>query len=251
MKKIEKVSLAAAGILFAVGMLLVVMGAVFGGMRDIGKYVSEGLGKLNINVESLGIPDFKLDFDISQYSAVNGEVEETFAADEINGVVIKVKGGDIDVKSSDSDFDVSGDGLNIRVFERENIMYVVADAMDATIKIPDIYLEKFELEAGGGDIDVSAAVTAADFALNAGLGDVMVREADCEKMSVNVGAGNVEIMLTGEEQDYNYNINLAVGELTLGGSQYDGKVVKNMNNDSDKTVDLNVSTGNVEIEFAH
>lgn len=303
MEKGEKKYLITTGTIFAVGVLFFIIGIVFGGAKQCLGYIKTGGEKLLDNIgnfagyenmeELVGTfnPYANLDFNLDDIpvEGVNIHDMDRFSVDDADSIFILTNAGDINiVKSNSNFFGLDAEGVKLRYFEKDDVIYVTSDATDATIYIPsEKEFDYFCVSTLAGDIDLSAPIKANKIDINAASGDIQVNkiisndgqlvigagnlsvnEMDVESYVVtsiignidikcNVekdltvrGIGNIELNLAGEEKDYNYELNAKAGNVVLGSSEWSGaKLDKKIDNDSEKNIILESSTGNVEIQF--
>lgn len=156
------------------------------------------------------------------------------------------------------------------------------------IYVPEAYLfEKIEVELGAGQLslgeiaatEVDAEVGAGQILIDylqaerckveVGMGELIVNDMQVTKMDAEVGMGHLllggtitgdvnaecamgslEMNLVGNEEDFNYMIESAVGNISIGGSDYSGLAQDKMiRNGADKNMTLECAMGNVQIDF--
>lgn len=137
------------------------------------------------------------------------------------------------------------------------------------ILIPEGYrLEEFdmELDAGGGDIR-SLSVKKMNLEVNAGsveITDVQVSELDIENKAGSVSfsgdsngdvnieckTGSVSLDLSGAETEYDYNLEAAMGDITIGDQNYSGlSYHKSRNNGAAYKMNVDCSMGEITVSF--
>ena len=132
----------------------------------------------------------------------------------------------------------------------------------------DLIADEISLEVGAGNIKINN-VEAKKLEAAAGLGQLEIYGMDVEKLEAEVGMGNltvqgslngdgsvecamgnVEMMLKGSEQDFNYRLEAAAGNIDLGRSSYSGLgQERRINNGASKKLDVECSMGNISINF--
>lgn len=214
---------------------------------------------------------------------------DTFKADEVDNVYVIIAMGDVNILASKDDcFGVDGEGKGIRYFMKDRSLYITADAFDGDIYYPNgIDTQYLCLSAIAGDIEVVADITAENVKIHAAagniemdkmaaksgeiilgagnleidnvqlgnvsvksiMGNITLKGAVDERLEV-AGVGNVELMLQGEKSDYNYALEATVGNVTIGDSSWSGAgLVKRIDNDSNRDIVINTTTGNIEVSY--
>lgn len=139
------------------------------------------------------------------------------------------------------------------------------------VDVERLEAKKLELISGAGDILMQELIVHQEANVSLGAGKVVVEEATLGDTSIASGAGeasiekctltgdldmaagvgDVVLKLTGDENDYNYNLNCGMGELKLFDKKYSslGKELE-IDNDAKYTVSLSGGMGNVKISKA-
>lgn len=132
----------------------------------------------------------------------------------------------------------------------------------------DLNAAEVSLEVGAGQVDIQNMV-AADLDVSVGAGDVWITDMQVTELDVEIGMGafsadgavngnvdvecsmgNVEMVLEGREQDFNYSLEGAMGTIQLDGNVYGGLAEeRDINNHASKEMDIECSMGNVAITF--
>lgn len=118
------------------------------------------------------------------------------------------------------------------------------------IYIPrDLVLREAELDIGAGALKVT------DFRsneLNISCGAAAVHMVNIEANDVDIecGAGQIEYIVKGQENDYNYDVEIGAGEVSIGEDSFSGLAVdKKINNNADKNMSIECGAGQVAVTF--
>lgn len=88
----------------------------------------------------------------------------------------------------------------------------------------------------------------ADFSIGAGV--LHVQKINARELDIECGAGTVELTAAGRETDYNYELEMGAGEITIGGGTFSGVgMEKNINNQAAKEMSIECGAGEVTINF--
>lgn len=183
---------------------------------------------------------------------------------------------------------VEGGVLYLKAVNSGVINFSVSKGKHITLYIPEgQYFRKMELELGAGQA-ILDGLRADKVSLEVGAGQIIGRNIQVGELEVSVGAGqielpgmnvdvldaeigmgelvgtgsiqksaslkcsmgNLELTLSGREEDFNYQMEVAAGNLTLGRSSYSGLARKRgIQNGADKNLEIDCSMGNVRISF--
>lgn len=131
---------------------------------------------------------------------------------------------------------------------------VTADSLQMELGAGTIVTEKYTcdeavLSVGAGEIIIGDG-TAKDMDVDVGMGSLISHGAVKGNLDVDCGMGNVQIWLTGSEDDFNYQIDCGMGNVTVGNTSYGGVATdREIDNDADYDCDLDCGMGNIEIYF--
>ena len=179
--------------------------------------------------------------------------------------------------------------LYLKVVNANMISIGVSIEKRIILSIPkDQFFEEVELELGAGQVNLDN-LRADKVSLKVGAGQIIGQNIQAGKLEVSVGAGqvelpgmnvdildveigmgelvgsgaiqksadlecsmgNLELRLSGREQDFNYQMEVAAGNLTLGRSSYGGLAQeRHIQNGADKNMEIECSMGNVSITFS-
>lgn len=83
-----------------------------------------------------------------------------------------------------------------------------------------------------------------------GMGSLRLTGEVTERLTGECSMGELKATLTGEQTDFNYDLNCGMGELKIGDDSYNGLAQeKQINNNASKTMELNCSMGSLVVEF--
>lgn len=164
----------------------------------------------------------------------------------------------------------------------------VGDGTEVYITLPkDISFEEIIVEVGAGKVNISDTVSArtiievgagklelnnvdlgiAEIEIGAGAGTVNGGKAKELAIEVGIGAfnyegtvkgnvgadcsmGSISLDIEGKKSDYNYDVDCAMGRISVGGTSYSGLGrEKYINNGSSYTFVLECSMGNISVKF--
>lgn len=113
----------------------------------------------------------------------------------------------------------------------------------------NIKVGELEVSVGAGQIDLTGMdVDALDVEI--GMGELVGSGSIQKSANLECSMGNLELTLTGREQDFNYELEVAAGSLTLGRNSYSGLArERDIQNGADKNMEIECSMGNVTILF--
>lgn len=156
-------------------------------------------------------------------------------------------------------------------------LYIPADYNfeKVTVQLGAGYLEMDDITAAEMDLEVGAGKITADELqaekcdVEVGMGEILISDMQVSKMNAEVGMGHlmldgtilgnvdaecamgaIEMELAGIEEQFNYSIEAAMGNITVDGTDYSGVGQdRTIKNGADKTMNLECAMGNIEVDF--
>ena len=209
-----------------------------------------------------------------------GDTEQTFSAAEIRDIEILAGACSIEVKDSeDEDFHIKvqkagsyqgyikGDTLHVR-----SVRKTTWGDTKCLIKLyvpADFTFEDVELSLGAGQIDWQSVLRASEVEIELGAGDINLTDLTADKLKAEVGMGslevtgdirekadascamgNIDLTLVGEENSFNYEVEVAAGNVIIGGKTYSGLAKeKDIDNNALRDISVECAMGNISISF--
>ena len=105
---------------------------------------------------------------------------------------------------------------------------------------------------GAGEFDSKNPVTAKEADLEIGTGSMTFADLSAKKISGECGLGELDLTMTGTQEDYNYDLECGVGNLDVGSDSYSGlgREKSISNTGADRKLDLECGMGNVSVDFS-
>lgn len=102
------------------------------------------------------------------------------------------------------------------------------------------------IEGGVGEVNLEGS-NLGEAKITMGVGSVRIETALEGDMEIEGGLGDLEIILEGREEDYNYQISRGAGEIEINDQHYNGLGDVNILNRSDQTIDIEAGIGSIKI----
>lgn len=140
-----------------------------------------------------------------------------------------------------------------------------------TLYVPkDYFFEQVKITVGAGEINGSSAFRAAELKIELAAGEINLSNVEAGNLDAEVGAGvlafagnilqsvnaecgmgELSLQLTGTKTDYNYDVEVAAGEVTIDNESFGGIAgERKINNNASKNVAVECAMGNIDISFA-
>lgn len=113
----------------------------------------------------------------------------------------------------------------------------------------DVKAGKLKGSVGAGEMKLNG-IDVSELSLEVGLGSIEVEGNVAEKADLDCSMGNLKLDLDGKKEDFNYDIEGALGNLKIGNESYSGLAdSRRIHNDADKKIKVSCAMGNVTIQF--
>lgn len=287
MRKISRILLRTAVVLGIAGVGLslggVAMGATVTGL-NLSRYgVKSSIKKAAESAWVESSDSWDEDWDeISRLEPVETDSDkEIFETDPVSDLELSLSAGELKFQSYDGDkirIEVAGqkkDKVRIGLDDDTLVLETIGRTQDREITLnypKDLRFKETSVDVAAGtvtmasefrtdDLEVSVAAgeftntgklsAANDISIEVGTGNVELSDLDANNLEADCGIGNVDLNILGQEEDYNYDISCAAGNIDIGESSYSGlghdKEITNPNAKGD--MELNCGVGNITVAF--
>lgn len=203
--------------------------------------------------------DFASDLEISlKYDELliqeydGDKIRVNVANDAKNDVVVKETSGKITITDTRSGNVKKKKQIKVIVPSGKDFDTVSLGVDMGTIDLEcDLKVQELSVEVGAGEFSGYGNITAANCDLQVGAGTIDIDQIDVQKLNADCGAGEIDMVVTGKEKDYNYDLSCGMGEINLEDSEYSGiGIEKNISNEgARKDMVLECGMGEIDVEF--
>ena len=203
--------------------------------------------------------DFASDLEISlKYDELliqeydGDKIRVNVANDAKNDVVVKETSGKITITDTRSGNVKKKKQIKVIVPSGKDFDTVSLGVDMGTIDLEsDLKVQELSMEVGAGEFSGYGNITAAYCDLQVGAGTIDIDQLDIQKLNADCSAGEIDMVVTGKEKDYNYDLSCGMGEINLEDSEYSGiGIEKNISNEgARKDMVLECGMGEIDVEF--
>lgn len=203
--------------------------------------------------------DFASDLEISlKYDELliqeydGDKIRVNVANDAKNDVVVKETSGKITITDTRSGNVKKKKQIKVSIPSVKEFDTVSLGVDMGTIDLEcDLKVQELSMEVGAGEFSGYGNITAAYCDLQVGAGTIDIDQIDVQKLNADCGAGEIDMVVTGKEKDYNYDLSCGMGEIDLEDSEYSGLgIEKNISNEgARKDMVLECGMGEIDVEF--
>lgn len=105
----------------------------------------------------------------------------------------------------------------------------------------DLMADKMEIEIGAGEFVNSDSITVTGLDVEVGTGSAELTGVTAQKISGECGIGSLSLSIEGKVEDYDYNLECGIGDITIGDDNYSGFA-------KEKEITYPGSTGEIDLE---
>lgn len=181
---------------------------------------------------------------------------------------------------------VEGETLFVMSVRPANLVDEIKNST-ITLYLPSFSLHLLEVSLGAGQLELKD-MAVENMAATVGAGQLLMKDMELGTLEVSLGAGelqaedvavenlissigagnmdfsgdirtsaqiscalgNVSMELDGDKEDYNYQLNCVAGKMEIDGDSFSGASVERyIDNNAARTIDIDCSMGNVEVDF--
>ena len=203
--------------------------------------------------------DFASDLEISlKYDELliqeydGDKIRVNVANDAKNDVVVKETSGKITITDTRSGNVKKKKQIKVSIPSVKEFDTVSLGVDMGTIDLEcDLKVQELSVEVGAGEFSGYGNITAAYCDLQVGAGTIDIDQIDVQKLNADCGAGEIDMVVTGKEKDYNYDLSCGMGEINLEDSEYSGiGIEKTISNEgAQKDMVLECGMGEIDVEF--
>lgn len=203
--------------------------------------------------------DFASDLEISlKYDELliqeydGDKIRVNVANDAKNDVVVKETSGKITITDTRSGNVKKKKQIKVIVPSGKDFDTVSLGVDMGTIDLEcDLKVQELSMEVGAGEFSGYGNITAAYCDLQVGAGTIDIDQLDIQKLNADCSAGEIDMVVTGKEKDYNYDLSCGMGEINLEDSEYSGiGIEKTISNEgARKDMVLECGMGEIDVEF--
>ena len=203
--------------------------------------------------------DFASDLEISlKYDELliqkydGDKIRVNVANDAKNDVVVKETSGKITITDTRSGNVKKKKQIKVSIPSVKEFDTVSLGVDMGTIDLEcDLKVQELSVEVGAGEFSGYGNITAANCDLQVGAGTIDIDQIDVQKLNADCGTGEIDMVVTGKEKDYNYNLSCGMGEIDLENSEYSGLgIEKTISNEgAKKDMVLECGMGEIDVEF--
>jgi len=145
-----------------------------------------------------------------------------------------------------ADIDIGAGALKMRQLSADEIEL---EAGAGKMTLDEVWSDELSASVGAGEIEMGE-ITVNDLDVEVGMGGLSAAGSINSRAGIECSMGNVGLKLNGMQEDFNYDLSSAMGNLTLGNHSRGGFANgQYINNNAQKEITVECSMGNVSILF--
>ncbi|SFQ02980.1 Putative adhesin [Lachnospiraceae bacterium XBB1006] len=267
MKKFCSFLLKSALVLCILGVLLLGIGFAVGGTTVAKDGIHLSLSKLQLDLLNY-LPSLTDKWEVKQEVLKDGKDELSLNKDALKSIDIDAPAVHLVLKTDSTSDDIKfscesskakkrlgftfdpDDGI-VKVRPKHHYSHLtLSKAPTVTITLPKTYtLENLDLDLANCSVKMDGILHIVNCKVDIAAGNFEAKNVAFENLTIDTAAGNVDIALLGKEEDYNFIIDCAVGNLTIGSHSENGFANEYKYGTGKNTINIDTAAGNVDVRF--
>ncbi|MBR6385025.1 MAG: DUF4097 family beta strand repeat protein [Ruminococcus sp.] len=214
--------------------------------------------KLHYRVYESLVPEInqkngRLDIESPQNSGIHmhndskdNYIEITLNKNQLDTIDIDASSGDILFDSIDMGGKIKTSSGDIDLMNIENGKDINIEVSSGDLDFRNCNFTTVNKISSSGDTHFEK-VNADKFTLESTSGETKIKDSDICDMEIKSTSGDIEMNLNGKQNDCNFELSVTSGSITVGGGSYKDNCT--INNNADKTIKCNATSGEIEINF--
>ena len=196
--------------------------------------------------DKLGLDQKEYNTAYRSFSDERTYVEITLTQNTLSHVELITTSGDISTEGMDLNGAISATSGDVSVTGSSGGGALTVDTTSGDTAIYSSSFDSLQCTSTSGDLYFDGA-TLGTFTSTATSGDVSVQNTDLESAGIETTSGNITLSLKGSENDYDFDLSAASGELRLGNRTAEGEL--KADNGSGRTISAKATSGDISISF--
>lgn len=222
-------------------------------IRNVSESIDQGTGEITDSYDSIT----KLDIEMKRGGLYLVEGKKDVIEVEITGEhdrrpTMERDGKELKIRDNNKHYR-SYKG-SVTIYCPRNVEFdeidISVEGGETVIEVP-LTAREIDVEIGAGSLRGRELITARKSSWHVGAGEIIVDSIAGNKLDFECGAGVIDANVKGSEKDYNYDLECAVGEVSLGSTTIAGigqREVKNTSSDKYK-IDAECGMGTINVDF--
>lgn len=246
--------LKASLIIFIIGIILIIIGFMLGG-GSMFFHWNEELESFSQEYDG-GIENLKLDIGAAQVVIKEAEGFKV-EAQKINKENFKVQleNGELQVINKKFAFNFVGVGNNsstITIYVPKGFEFnaIKMNLGAGKLEAGTLIAQTTDIEVGAGQLGIRD-LTTKDISIDCGVGETRIGGRIQQNAKIHGGVGSITLDLKGKEEEYNYKLQVGVGEVSINGSSYSGlgNDKRITNTQESRLFDIDCGVGKIDISM--
>lgn len=265
MKKGWKIFIITCAAVFGIGVVFCIAGFAVGvsdrDVRDAFDWGFGRIGRLGI-FHNHAVTEYEENTSM-EVKPITEVTERTFS--DIRNLEIDVSCLNIEIRTTQGEYirvedECSDSNCDYNIYEEGDTLVIHAGHEEhhrhkncgtVTLYVPEKQkFEEVDCSVGACALEIEK-LSAGEAEFEVGAGSVVLHEFEADReIAITCGMGSVEMTMSGGEEDYNYELEVGMGTVTIGGSEFGGMAIeKTIENSAPKNMDIECGMGSVDIYF--
>lgn len=186
---------------------------------------------------------------VGNVSGSPGEVCLYLPAMALETIELNIGGGNLDgisLTASEIDLELGAGKITLDGISARDVDLSIGTG---NVEIAALEAEYADLEVGAGNLKVND-MEVSELDLEIGAGNANLEGKITEDATIDCGVGNLDLLLIGNENDYDYSLECAVGKINIGNNRFSGLASERyVDHNSGRKITIDCAIGTVNVYF--
>lgn len=246
---------------FGVGICLIVAGVTLGGIIDVSHFYvfkdfrwnASRVSDLYMEADLVDCLDVQVhNANVTIYEKENLDRIEIEASQIYSGFEVKQKGQQLKINQPHYRWFKDDSTAQVNIYVPTNYQFeeVNVELSAGEVHMYNVNAHHVNIDSAAGSFLIDQ-LTCDDLSLDASLGEMTLQNVSvCQQIDIDLGLGDVNMLLKGHESEYNYIVDVGLGNVVIGDNEFSGVADQKIQSARrQKMIDVDCGMGNVYIEM--
>lgn len=236
-------------IAFAVFLIVSIIGGIFGAVISIPALCGDEdvVGEMKSYAVTETVETLEIDLSGARLTIKTGD---RFVVESDHKYLnVENVNGTLSIKEDHPAFGFHSEGARVILTVPEDFTFARAtiSAGAGAVKADALLAERLSLDLGAGEVDIGMLTATAKASINSGAGELKIGGGELADLDLDIGVGELDLTLVGIQADYCITLDKGVGKATLDGVKMTDDTVYGS---GETTIEVDGGVGELKIGFA-
>lgn len=174
--------------------------------------------------------------------------------DDLEKITVYQEGKEVSIHSKKMEKNQKEDGRYVTIYYPDKTHFQDVDVemeIGSAEFMDNLDTDSFSLSVGAGEGIGYEKITASEMELEVGVGSLSMDVIDAQKISMECGLGEMDIILAGKDKDYRIEADSGLSNITIGGSEIEAAIGNHIwgSQSAPRAIDVECGLGSINMDF--